>query len=501
MVKKYWISLLVIFSVLGGIAQVSLTTAQAQDNYVKIAMVSEIDSLDSHKSAATDTEVILDQIHDGLVDYNTAGEVIPAIAENWEISEDGLTYTFHLVNNAIFHNGEPLTAEDVIASYSPLAGLDGSESLSSKWEVVESITAIDDYTVEIILASPDSGFLARTNAAIRPKDYNDQATHPIGVGPFKFVQWNQGEKIVLERNPDYYDVGNIPSIDRAEFYLMQDPATILLALQTGDIDIANISLEDKATLGYSFSYIEGPMNMVTLMGLNFDFEPFSDARVRQAINHAINKQEIIDIVYQGEATELGTMFSPAMPVYYKEGLENQWPYDPERAKQLLSEAGYENLEFTLKTPSHAQMYGDLAQVIQSQLSQVGITVHIDMIDWSTWLEEVYTNFDHEATLIGLTGKIDPYDVLIRFVDGYRRNFINYNNEQYNQAIENAIQELDETARIQYYQEAQTVLAEDAASVFIADPNRITAHQHYIHGLERFPADRYNLEDIEIYYVE
>lgn len=501
-VKKALKSLLLVTTLLSTSALNTFANVQAQDQkIVKISNVSEIDSLDNHIAAATATGTMLDQIHDGLVGYNTAGEVIPALAESWEISEDGLTYTFKLVENATFHNGDPVTAQDVVASYAPLAGLDGAEALNSKWEVIESITAIDDYTVEIKLESPDSGFLARTTSGIRPEGYEDQASHPIGAGPFKFVEWKQGEKLVMEKNHDYYDEENTPSIDGVEWYLMQDSATAMLALQTGEIDITNISLDEKAMLGDAFNYVEGPMNMVTVFGLNHKFEPFADERVRQALNHAINKQELIDIVFQGEAAELGSMFSPAMELYYQEGLQDMWPYDPEKAKELLAEAGYENLEFTLKAPSHAQMYTDMAQVIADQLSQVGVTAHIEMIEWSTWLEDVYTDFDHEATLIGLTGKIDPYDVLIRFVDGYHRNFINYNNEDYNTAMSNAIQEIDDATRIDYYKQAQTLLAQDAASVFLADPNRITATQPHIQGLEMFPAEKYNLEDIEFVEAE
>lgn len=474
------------------------TTVHAQsDRVVRIAMVSEIDSLDPHLSSGTDTGSMLDNMHDGLIDYDEAGEIIPNLAENWEISEDNLTYTFHLVQDATFHNGDPVTANDVVWSYSPLAGLNGEEATSSKWEVVESITALDDYTVEITLESVDSGFLARALMPVMPADYTDQASAPIGAGPFKFVEWNQGQSLVMERNDDYYLDGKVPEIAGVEWVLMQDPATITLALQTGEIDIAGTNIEGKAQLGDSMNYVEGPQNMVVIFGLNHNHEPFSDVRVRQAINFAVNKQELIDVVFQGNAVELGSMFSPAMDYYYQEGLQEVYAYNPERAKELLAEAGQENLTFTMKAPSHAQFYIDTAQVLANQLAQVGITMEIQPVEWSTWLEEVYTNFNHEATLIGLTGKIDPYDVLIRFREGYNRNFVNYNNEDYNNAIDSAIQELDEEANANYYKEAQTILVDDAASVFLFDPNRITAMQADLEGLGLFPAQKFNLEDLRI----
>lgn len=476
----------------------SLTQVNAQsDRVVKFAMVSEIDSLDPKQSSGTDTGSMLSNMHDGLIDFDEAGTIIPNLAESWEVSEDNLTYTFKLVEDATFHNGDTVTADDVIWSYASLAGLDGEEATSSKWEVVESITAVDEFTVEITLSSIDSGFLARTLMPVMPADYEDQASMPIGAGPFKFVEWNQGESLVMERNDDYYLEDKVAEIAGVEWILMQDPATITLALQTGEIDIAGTSIEGKAQLGDTMNYVEGPQNMVVIFGLNHTHEPFQDIKVRQAINFAINKQELIDVVFQGNGVELGSMFSPAMEYYYQEGLEDVYAYDTEKAKELLAEAGQEDLTFTIKVPSHAQFYVDTAQVMASQLSQVGVTMEIQPIEWSTWLEEVYTDFDHEATLIGLTGKIDPYDVLIRFREGYNRNFVNYNNEAYNTAIDNAIQELDEEARMTYYKEAQTILTEDASSVFLFDPNRITAMQGDLEGLGLFPAQKYNLEDLRI----
>ncbi|MBG9981050.1 hypothetical protein HYQ41_08530 [Facklamia sp. DSM 111019] len=256
-------------------------------------------------------------------------------------------------------------------------------------------------------------------------------------------------------------------------------------------------MQGKEQLGSALNYLEGPMNMPVIFGLNHAHEKFQDPLVRQAINHAINKEEIIEIVYQGNAVELGSNFSPVMEQYFQDGLQETWPYDPERAKELLKEAGAEDLSFTIKVPSHAQFYLDTAQVIQDQLAQVNIAMEIQSVEWNTWLEDVYTKFDHEATLIGLTGKIDPYDVLIRFVEGYNRNFINYNNEEYNTAIDNAVQQLDEGKRAEFYQEAQTILAEDASSVFLMDPNRIIAMQADLEGLENFPASKYNLEDLRV----
>ncbi|NGP46667.1 ABC transporter substrate-binding protein [Bacillaceae bacterium SIJ1] len=471
----------------------------AEDAVVRIAMSSELDSLDPHQSSGTDTGSMMNNVFDGLLDTNEAGELVPNIAKEYEVSEDNLTYTFKLVENAIFHNGEPVTAKDVVYSYSKLAGLDTGEPLSDKWAMVEKVEALGDYEVAITLDKIDSGFLARTISPIIPEGYTDQATHPIGAGPFKFVEYKIGQELVLERFDEYYMEDKVPEVKEARFVILPDEETAILAMQSGEIDIIPaISEQGVMQLGDKITTISGPQNMSVILGLNHQVEPLNDVKVRQAINMAIDKQQIIDTVFQGNATRIDSNFSPAMPVYYEDSVEGYYDLDIAGAKELLAEAGYpEGFDLTLTAPSHRAMYTDTAQMIAEQLKQINVNVIIEPIEWSTWLDRVYTQFDHESTLIGFTGKIDPYDILIRFVDGYSRNFIHYNNPAYNQAIENATLEVDETKRADYYKEAQRILTEDAASVFLLDPDRVTAMRKGLSGLKLYPMQKFNLEDLTI----
>jgi peptide/nickel transport system substrate-binding protein len=470
-----------------------------EDAVIRIAMVSEIDSLDPYQSSATDTEIMMANVFDGLFDTDENGELIPNLAEDYSISDDNLTYTFKLVENATFHNGEPFTAEDVVYSYSKLAGLETGEPMSDKWAVVEHVEAISDYEVEVTLEHVDSGFLARTMNAIVPAGYEDQETHPIGAGPFKFVERSVAQELVLERNEDYYMEDSVPEVKEVRFLLMPDPQTSTLAMQSGEIDIIpGINPQGLAQLGDSVETISAPSNMPVIFGLNHAVEPFDNIDVRKAMNMAVDKDEIIDTVFQGRATKLDSNFSPAMAFYYEESVEDYYEVDLDAAKDLLADAGYpDGFDFTLTVPSHATMYTDTAQILADQLSAIGVNVTIDSVEWSTWLEQVYTDFDHEATIIGLTGKVDPYDVLIRFVDGYSRNFINFNNEAYNEAIDHATQEVDDDARAEYYKEAQRILTEEAASVFLMDPDSTTVLREGLSGLKRYPIGKMNLEDITI----
>ena len=469
------------------------------EEVIRIAMKSEIDSLDPYLASATDTDIMMNNVFDGLFDTDENGELVPNLATDYTISEDNLTYTFTLVENATFHNGELVTAEDVVYSFSKLAGLDTGEPMSDKWAVVEDVVATGDNEVEVTLKEVDSGFLARTIIAIVPADYEDQATHPIGAGPFKFVERKVAQELILERNDNYYMEDKIPEVAEVRFLLMPDTQTATLAMQSGEIDIIpGIDAQSLLQLGEVVNTIAGPQNMSVIFGLNHAVEPLNDIQVRQAINMAIDKEEIIDTAMQGNATRIDSNFSPAMAFFYEDSVEGYYEYDIETAKDLLAEAGHpDGFDLTMTVPSHAQMYTDTAQIIADQLSQIGINVTLEAVEWSTWLERVYTDFDHESTIIGFTGKIDPYDVLIRFVDGYSRNFINYNNPDYDAAIEQAIKETDDDQRAAYYKEAQTILTEDVASVFLMDPDSTTVMREGLSGLKLYPIGKLNLEDLTI----
>lgn len=473
--------------------------AAGNDTTLQIAMKSEIDSLDPYQASATDTEIMMNNVFDGLFDSDENGELVPNLATDYKISEDNLTYTFTLVENAVFHNGESLTSEDVVYSYSKLAGLETGEPMSDKWAVVENVEASGEYEVEVTLKNVDSGFLARTIAAIVPAGYEEQDTHPIGAGPFKFVEYKVSQELVLERNEDYYMEDKVPEVAEVHFAIMPDTQTAILAMQSGEIDIIpGVGEQELAQLGDNVTTLSGPQNMPVIFGLNHEAEPLNDINVRKAINMAINKEEIMDTVMQGHATRIDSNFSPAMSFFYDDSVEGYYDFDIDAAKELLAEAGYpEGFDLSMTVPSHATLYTDSAQIIADQLGQAGINLTLEPVEWSTWLEQVYTDFDYESTIIGLTGKIDPYDVLVRFVEGYSHNFINYNNPEYNETIDSAILEIDDNKRADYYKEAQRILTEDAASVFIMDPDSTIAMREGITGLNLYPIGKLNLEDITV----
>lgn len=466
---------------------------------VRMNISSEPDNLNPWLSAATDTEAVFHNVFEGLVLFDEQGAIIPGLAESWEISDDGLTYTFHLREYVTFHNGKKMTSEDVIYTYETLSGLNGEEPLSSKFTAITSLEAPDDYTVVMTLAEANSAFLQFTRVAVLPEGYEEQSSAPVGTGPFAFEEYVPGQKIVLKKYEDYYEESRMPQIDEADVYIMTDESAVLTALESGQLDAGIVYADSADYLTGDFEVHSSPQNMVQVWALNNSVEPFDDIRVRQAFNYAVDKQMIIDGVFAGYATELYSNFSPVMGVYYNEELTDLYETDIDRAKELMAEAGYEDgFDITITVPSNYQKHIDTAQVLIEQLKQINVNATLELVEWAAWLEDVYTNANYQTTLIGLTGKLDPNDILGRYKSDYGKNFVKYSNPEYDELIETALT-ASEDDRVEIYRECQRILAEDAASVFICDPNQIVVTRSDLKGYTFYPVGFIDFS--KLYYEE
>ncbi|MUT67618.1 ABC transporter substrate-binding protein [Paenibacillus sp. NEAU-GSW1] len=464
------------------------TAGKKEGGSVVVAIPQDLDFLDPHLAVAAGTQEVLFNIFEGLLKPNEKGELYPAIAESYEVSPDGLTYTFKLRSGVKFHNGNPVTSEDVKYSYDRLAApTESGKPLSPAFGSVQSIEAPDASTIIIKLKENNTSFLTSLTAAVIPSGYEDSNKNPIGTGPFKFKEYLPGQRISVEKFADYY-VAGIPSLDQVEFRIITDPEASLLALKSGEVDIyPRIGTERLEELADQFNSVSAPQNLVQLMTFNIDKKQYSDVRVRQAINYAVNVDEIIEGVALGKGTKLGSNLSPVLAKYFQEGLENTYATDIEKAKSLLAEAGYKDgFETTLSVPSNYQFHVDTAQVIAQQLAKIGIKVKIEPVEWAVWLERIYKGRDYELTIIGLDGKLDPYQILNKYLSDSPNNFFNYKSGDFDSALKAAVLEIDDAKRVELYKKAQTILTQDAAAVYIMDPNLNVALNKKLAGYKQYP---------------
>ncbi len=462
--------------------------AETSEGSITIGIAQDLeDGLDPHHATGAGTKEILFNIYEGLVKYDADGNLNPAIAESYEISEDGLTYTFDLRDGVKFHDGSVLTADDVTYSIERLAGEGGDDPLIPAFTNIASITAPDADTVEIVLADPDTEFLAYLTAAIIPASNEDPAANPIGTGPYKYVSRVPQESITLEAFDDYW--GENAHIKNIELKVVANPDTIVMELQGGTIDLICRITDDQAAqlAGSDFDILEGTMNLVQAMYLNNEFEPFKDVRVRQALCYAIDPQEIMNFVSGGKGTEIGSSMFPAFGKYYEESLNDVYNQDQDKARELLAEAGYSDLAFTITVPSNYQQHISTAEVIVEELKAIGVTATIQLVEWESWVSDVYVGRQYEATVIGVdASQLTARSLLERFTSTASKNFINYSNSSYDVAFANAINTTDDAAQTGYYKECLQILAEDAANVYIQDLPTFVAIRNNIGGYKFYP---------------
>ncbi|MDC7126573.1 MAG: ABC transporter substrate-binding protein [Spirochaetales bacterium] len=467
---------------------------------IKISVSSEPDSLDPMLSAATDTSSIMMNVFEGLLTFNEKGEFIPALAESYNISDDGLTYSFRLKKGIKFHDGTDFSSKDVKYTYEKLAGLNGDEPLNKTIsQLLATVETPDDYSVNLILKEKNAGFITKTIISIVEKDYSQNSTNPVGTGPFEFVEYIPGQKIILKRYSEYKTIkSRIPTIDRVEFKVMTDSNARLMALKSGDLNITLIDARNVKALKDDYTIIQGPQNMVQVMGLNNKVEPLNNVKVRQAINYAINKEDIINVVQEGNGTKLDSFLSPSMGMYFNNNLQNTYTTNIEKAKELLTQAGYpDGVTFTITVPSNYQTHVDTAQVIKDQLSKAGITANIKLVEWAQWLDGVYKKSEYQATIIGHSGKLDANDFLNRFDSKYPRNYFNFSDPDYDKLISEAAAATQLDERVKIFKECQQMLVDEAASVFIQDPSVIYAMSKNITGMKLYPVTFLDMSSIRI----
>ncbi len=462
-------------------------TASSGDAALTVGLPQDLDnSLDPYQITAAGTREVLFNVYEGLVKPDTDGNFVDAVASEHEISEDGLTYTFTLRDGVIFHNGEKVTVDDVLYSFETCAATTTSTAVAEALSDIQDITA-DGNKVVITLPAANSSFLSTVSGvAIVPASYKDQATAPVGTGPFKFDSYSPQDKAVFVRNDDYY--GEKPALAKVTCKIYEDANALFTALNSGALDMAfHLTVDQVNNLSNGYNVVEGEMNLVQALYLNNARAPFDDERVRQALCYAIDIDSLLELTEDGHGVKLGSSVYPSFTKYFDEDLVGAYPYDPEKAAALLKEAGAEGISFTIKVPGNYTPHVDTANVLVEMLSMVGVNASIEKVEFSTWLTDVYKGRDFDATVIGFDAAyLSPDALLQRWVSDDGSNMINFNNADYDAAIEKAQSSPDEEEQIQAYKEAQKILSDTAANVYLQDLADFVALNPEFTGYEFYP---------------
>ena len=470
----------------GGQTQTGSTDAVANEITVGIAQDLD-DSLDPHLAVAAGTKEVMFNVFEGLMKPTSTGDLTPAVAESYTVSEDRLTYTFTLREGVKFHNGDEVTAEDVVYSISRCADTTDGTPLVEAFSVIQSVEAVDARTVAITISEPSNEFISYMTTAILPAGYDQQDTAPVGTGPFKFVSRAAQDNIVLEKFDEYW--GTPAYLDKVTFKIMENADSLVMSLQSGAIDLcSHLTSTQVAQLGDDFDVAEGTMNLVQALYLNNAEKPFDDMRVRQALCYAVDKQEIIDLAFDGYGSPIGSSMYPAFGKYFDESLTNYYTKDVEKAKSLLADAGYPNgFEMTITVPSNYQPHIDTAQVLVEQLKEIGVTAKIELVEWGTWVSDVYAGRQFQSTVVGVdASNMTARALLERFTSDYAKNFINYNSADYDALFQQALTTYDDAEQTAIYKAMEKNLTENAANVYIQDLADLVAVRQGLEGVTFYP---------------
>lgn len=427
-------------------------------------------------------------------------EMQPALAESWDISEDQLTWTFHLREGVTFHDGSEFASEDVVYSYNRII----DEELSNAWKFtsIETIEATDDLTVEITLAQPTPNLLSNLGgfkgmAIVEQENVEsgDITIAPIGTGPFSVAEYVSGDHISLEANPDYW--GGAPELAGVQFEFISEPSTALASLRAGEIQwtdvippqqVEELEGDDSLELGVT------PSTDYWYLALNEDNAPWDDVRARQAIAYAIDRDAILQAVSYGTAAA-NQLAIPEQSVWYTE--YNEYSTDLDKAQELLDEAGVDSATIDFVATTEYPETVTAAQIIASNLEPLGITVEIRQPDFSTWLDEQNSgNFD--LLMMGWLGNIDPDDFYYNqhHSEG-TSNAQGYANPEVDQLLEAARTETDQDARYDLYAEAATIIADEASYIYLYNPSVIQAWSPALTNYTVMPDRAIRFRDVQL----
>ncbi len=440
--------------------------AHATKDIVRIGMGLEPPGLDpTAEAAAAVDEVVYANLFEGLTRIDETGAVQPALAESWTVSEDGRAYTFQLRRNVTFHDGSEMGSGDVKFSLMRIIAEDSTNAQKALFAGIDGVETPDPHTVVVRIKNPDGKFLWKLGwgdaVIVSANSADNNKTNPIGTGPYRFKQWVQGDRVELVAYDGYW--GKKPKIPNVTFKFIPDAPAQVAAMLAGDLDafpnIGAPEVLEQFKADPRFVVVVGNTEGETILVMNGRRALFQDARVRQAISHAIDRQAIIDGAMFGYGAPIGTHFAPHHPYYV--GDPNRYALDPSRAKQLLADAGQSDglkLVMKLPPPSYARRGGE---IIAAQLQDIGIEVEQVPVEWAQWLKEVFRgDHDFDLTIVSHT---EPLDIGIYARDEY---YFGYQSDAFKAVIAELEVTADPAMQKELYAKAQNIIADDAVNVYL-----------------------------------
>ncbi|MEY4884423.1 MAG: hypothetical protein RIS34_2277 [Pseudomonadota bacterium] len=455
--------------------------AQRKKDTIVLAMALEPPGLDPTAGAASAiAEIVQYNIFETLTKINSDGTVSPLLAESWEVSPDLKTYTFRLRKGVKFQNGEPFNAGTVKFAFERAGAEKSTNKDKRTFASMERVAVVDDYTVVILNKALDPDFLflmgQATAIMVEPKSADTNATKPVGTGPYQLDTWAKGSSVSLKKWDGFRSAAAI-RMNKASFRFISDPAAQVAALLAGDVD-AFPRVTPRSVPQFKnnskFQVIVCGSRAKTILAINNKKKPLSDVRVRRAIAAAIDRKAVIDGAGDGYGAPIGSHYVPGAFGYVDTTGIN--PFNIEKAKALLSEAGIKTpleLTLTLPPPPYARQGGE---VIAAQLAKIGIVARIENVEWAQWLSGTYTNKNYDLTIIS---HVEPFDLGNYAKPGY---YWGYESPRFNELfdkIQNAPRAAD---RAKLLGDAQRMIANDAVHAFLYQPQWITVASKNLKGL-------------------
>jgi len=438
-------------------------------------------------TAAAIDRVVFSNIYEGLIKVNSKGEFIPGLATRWEVSPDGLIYTFHLRKGVRFHNGESFNAR--VAKWN-IERARGEGTVNPHPEYFKGITSMstpDDFTLVAMLGEVDALFIAHMaegDAVMLPmQGYENAKSNPVGTGPFKFSKWARGDRVEMVKFAGYWNP-ELPYLDKVTFKFIGDASAQIAALKAGDLDVIGYIAAPESAMTLSkdnrFKVFAGTSTGEVIMSTNNKAAPFDNKLVRQAVAYAIDRQTVVDLVMFGYGTPIGSHWSPSTPYYVD--LTDKFAYNPEMAKSLLTQAGYPNgFDATIKLPAIYSYSKRAGEVIADMLAKVNIRLKIEIVEWGQWIERIFKKKEFQLTMIG---HVEAWDIGIYANPGY---YFQYDSQEFRDAYARALKAPNEVEKARWFGKCQEIIAEDAVNGYLFSASGLPAMKASVMGWwENYP---------------